>query len=135
MIKACYGLVTAPARWYQCIDRNLKELGMEQCKSDPCLWVFRQIDASGTQQTVGYIASHVDDFLISGDEECEAWAHLLQQFYSRFRWSPWECQSYLHCGIKIREEVDFSFSLDHTSFCEGIQLYQIHSSSRSRNSD
>ena len=45
----------------------------------------------------------------------------LQSFYDRFKWSPWECNTYTHCGIRIREETDFSFSLDHSSFLENLE--------------
>lgn len=71
VLKACYGLVTAPARWFQCISKTLKELGFHQCKSDPCLWIFLCADERGEMQTQGYICSHVDDFIISGNEQCE----------------------------------------------------------------
>ena len=71
--------------------------------------------------TLGYICSHVDDFLISGDEQSEEWMNALQSFYDRFKWSPWECNTYTHCGIRIREETDFSFSLDHSSFLENLE--------------
>ena len=72
-------------------------------------------------QTQGYICSHVDDFIISGNEQCEEWCKALEDFHGRFRWSPWEAQSFLHCGIRLREELDFSFSLDHSTFCENIE--------------
>ena len=49
------------------------------------------------------------------------WCKALEDFHGRFRWSPWEAQSFLHCGIRLREELDFSFSLDHSTFCENIE--------------
>ena len=125
--KACYGLVTAPARWFQCIAKTLKEIGFCQCKSDPCLWTLRTSTSDGQFQTQGYICSHADDFLISGNEQCDEWISAINSFHDRFRWSPWECQNFQHCGIRIREEIDFSFTLDHTTFCENIEQIDFHS--------
>ena len=121
VLKSCYGLVHAPASWYQCIKKTLANLGFYQSRTDPCLWLFYTTDKEGNKITSGFVCAHVDDFVISGDEECDAWVEALNGFYARFKWSPWECNSFLHCGVRIREEPDFSFSLDHSSFCEGIE--------------
>ena len=121
VLKSCYGLVTAPAQWYKCVAKTLKDIGFYQCKTDPCLWVLHDTDADGKTVSLGYICSHVDDFLISGSETSEKWVNALHAFYSRFKWSPWEFSSYKHCGVQIREEPDFSYTLDHSSFCENIE--------------
>ena len=73
----------------------------------------------------GFICAHVDDFLIAGDETADEWAAALSAFYDRFRWSPWEFESYKHCGVNIKEESDFSYTLDHASFCEAIDQITI----------
>lgn len=121
VLKSCYGLVTAPASWFKCVNRHLQQLGFVQSKSDPCLWLLYGVSPSGEKCTLGYICSHVDDFLISGDEDSPVWVSALEQFHSKFKWSPWEFQSFSHCGVKIKEEQDFSYSLDHQSFCENIE--------------
>ena len=38
VVKSCYGLVNAPASWFQCIRDTLKDLDFVQSKTDPCLW-------------------------------------------------------------------------------------------------
>lgn len=115
VLKSCYGLVSAPASWFQCVRRRLAELNFTQSKTDPCLWLLHQGEGD-SRETLGYICSHVDDFLIAGNEQSEKWASTLQDFYSRFRWSPWEFQSFSHCGIKIREEADYSYTLEPFEF-------------------
>ena len=104
VLKSCYGLVNAPANWYLCIRRTLAELNFTQSRSDPCLWFYYMEtgDPERPKELAGYICSHVDDFIISGNEECEQWVEALQAFHGRFRWSPWEHQNFLHCGIRIR---------------------------------
>ncbi|CAK9111156.1 unnamed protein product, partial [Durusdinium trenchii] len=123
VLKSCYGLVNAPANWYLCIRRTLAELNFTQSRSDPCLWFYYMEtgDPERPKELAGYICSHVDDFIISGNEECEQWVEALQAFHGRFRWSPWEHQNFLHCGIRIREEPDSSFTLDHSAYCEAIE--------------
>jgi hypothetical protein len=121
VLKSCYGLVNAPSSWFLCIKETLASLSFVQSKTDPCLWFFQKQVNDSEAVTLGYICSHVDDFLISGDEQSEEWMNALQSFYDRFKWSPWECNTYTHCGIRIREETDFSFSLDHSSFLENLE--------------
>ena len=85
VMKSCYGLVTAPASWFGCVNRTLKEIGFRQCKSDPCLWVLPRAAKDGDEPSIeGYICAHVDDFLISGDESSGRWAEALHAFYARF---------------------------------------------------
>jgi len=118
VVKACYGLVSAPASWYECIRDTLASVGFLQAKSDPCLWTLPNSQGDGI---LGYICAHVDDFLIAGDESSEEWATALSKFHGRFKWSPWEFSQFSHCGIRIKEESDFSYTLDHSTFCEGIE--------------
>jgi len=121
VLKSCYGLVHAPAKWYECVRDTLLKIGFHQSRADPCLWLYYTMDSVGRKLTSGFICSHVDDFIISGDETRESWVDALNQFYSRFNWSPWECSSFMHCGVRVHEEPDFSFTLGHSSFCENIE--------------
>jgi Reverse transcriptase (RNA-dependent DNA polymerase) len=40
VLRAQYGLVQSPRLWMNTFLAILKDLGMRQCKSDPCLFVF-----------------------------------------------------------------------------------------------
>ena len=71
VLKGCYGLVTAPASWFQCVRDTLAELGWTQSLTDPCLWFLYRTLADGSRITTGFICAHVDDFLIAGDEQDE----------------------------------------------------------------
>ncbi|CAE7032785.1 RE1 [Symbiodinium natans] len=123
--KAAYGLVNAPAEFYRAVNNCLQELGYEQLVTEPCCWRFRvKCPRTGKMVTQGLICSHVDDFIICGNEECEAWNAVLTAFHQRFRWSPWEHSSFTHCGIVIKEACDGSKILDHSKYCETVA--QIH---------
>ncbi|CAE7508263.1 GIP [Symbiodinium sp. CCMP2456] len=48
----------------------------------------------------------------------------LSRFYGRFRWSPWETNEYMHCGVRVKEGEDefileqseYSASMDQVKF-------------------
>ncbi|CAK9113409.1 unnamed protein product, partial [Durusdinium trenchii] len=103
---------------------TLLRLGFVQSKTDPCLWLFFQEEEDGSRNTLGFVCSHVDDFLVAGDEQSSAWTDAVTSFYQSFRWSPWECNAYTHCGIQLKEEHDFSTTLDHSKFIESIEQIQ-----------
>ena len=77
---------------------------------------------SGKLTTREIICSHVDDFLIVGDQSCSIWNQALTSFYNRFRWSPWEHSAFTftHCGIVIKETCDGGKILDHSKYCETV---------------
>ena len=70
VLKACYGLVSAPASWFQCVRRHLAELNFTQSRTDPCLWFLYQGEGPD-RETLGFICSHprpsfVPDDLVHG---------------------------------------------------------------------
>lgn len=122
IVRSCYGLVNAPASWFSCVNETLKSLGMIQSVTDPCLWIlFGDQVSEDRREVLGIICSHVDDFLLAGNEESEQWVDLLQSFHQRFKWSPWEHGEFVHCGVKLRERPGFAVDLDHTKFCEDLE--------------
>lgn len=59
--KSLYGLRQAPCQWNKRFTNSLKQLGMTQLKSDPCL--FKSEDGKI------YLAIHVDDGIIIGEDK------------------------------------------------------------------
>ena len=41
LLKAVYGLVNAPRRWYHRVATDLRNMGSEKFLMEPCLWTFR----------------------------------------------------------------------------------------------
>ena len=64
---------------------------MRRLKTDPCIWI--KLDPK-TGRTIGYIASHVDDFLVAGEWDNPIWVRTMEIFKQSFVWSPWEEQAY-----------------------------------------
>lgn len=119
ILKAAYGLVSAPREWFIEVNRVATEdCHLRQLKSDPCMWV---LDGEGENaEPVGFIAAHVDDFLIA------RWRASLEAFKGAFRWSPWEEPPYLHCGVMIDQLADYSFQLDHSEFCTELKQIEVN---------
>ena len=122
ILKSCYGLITAPASWFRDVTNTLRKAGMEPLITDPCCWRFRVKDEmSGEMVTQGLVCAHVDDFIVVGNEGCEEWVDALTQFYHRYDWSDWEFGSFSHCGVILKENEDFSVTLDHASFVDNLE--------------
>ena len=124
IVKACYGLANAPARWYESISETMKSLGFEQLETEPCCWRFMSEDANGERRVVGLAVAHVDDFLFAGDQTSAEWQTALQGIYNAYQWSPWEVDSYYHCGVQVLQQADGSSSLCHSKYCESIEQIQ-----------
>ena len=113
VLKAAYGLVSAPREWFLEVNRVATEdCQLRQLKSD---WVM---DGDGPDaEPRGFITSHLDDFLIDGSETSPKWQACVAKFKKAFRWSPWEEPPFVHCGVVIEQREDFSFQLDHSKYC------------------
>ncbi|CAK9061435.1 unnamed protein product [Durusdinium trenchii] len=96
--------------------------------ADRPLHVKKQLESSASssqdpksQETLGYVASHVDDFLISGSPDHPLWQKTVEAFKGAFSWSPWESTPFTHCGIGVSQEADWSFRLSHHTFVEELR--------------
>ena len=128
LLKACYGLVNAPSEWYKSVCKAMVEAGFETLVSEPCMWRLREWCYETNQYiTIGLAASHVDDFLFSGDDQNGKWQRALSQVYHRFLWSPWEMDQFYHCGVRVSQHSDHTFDLNHAEFCSQIQQVPVAS--------
>ena len=124
ILKACYGLANAPAQWHSSVSTTLKECHFEQLETEPCCW--RLMDRTGAQpQLIGLAVAHVDDFLMAGEETHPQWQRSISQFHSSYKWTPWEKDSYMHCGVQVVQRQDGSFTLNHSDYCSTIEPIKI----------
>ena len=127
LLRAAYGLVNAPREWYRDVEKIATQTcGMQRLTCEPCIWVCK--DKDGNVQ--GAIASHVDDFIVTGNENSELWYDTLTKFHGALSWSPWESDPYLHCGIEVHQQANYSFSFDHSQYAAQIKQIDVdkHSS-------
>ena len=56
--------LTAPREWVGSVYEGMRELGLKQCKTDPCVWhLFKA--TRGTHLRV-FALFHIDDFMLAG---------------------------------------------------------------------
>ena len=115
LLKSVYGLTTAPLDWYLEVDRVLRALGGHRCVTDPCVWTFKESD-----QLVGIIGAHVDDFLIAGAEENPLWKRIVENLLASFRWTPWETGTFKQCGVRIKQLEDGSIVQDQEEYLQSV---------------
>lgn len=131
ILKAAYGLVNAPAAWHTSVCEAMSAAGFEPLITEPCAWRLREWnEETQKMDVVGLVAAHVDDFLFCGDDESPKWQRAVSAVYHRFQWSPWELDEFAHCGVKIRQNLQGDFTLDHAEFCVGLEQIQVASDRR-----
>ena len=118
--RACYGLVDAPLEWYRSVCSFFERLGLKRCWSDPCCWIFC---AEGNLK--GIISAHVDDFLFSGKESCSEWLKVLEAVKKEYKWSDWEEDKFVQCGVLIEQHSDQSFSLSREKYVEDLKYINL----------
>lgn len=75
--KALYGLKQAPRQWFERLKSGLLNLGIQDSKCDPSLFIYNKSNA------VVYLLVYVDDIIITGS--CNALIHsLIQQLHASF---------------------------------------------------
>ena len=123
-LKAAYGLTIAPREFFLHVAGILEQIGFERMRTEPCLWRLRveKQDSNNVtyKSTIGAIGSHVDDFLICGQESDPRWTEAVEKFHNSLRWSPWETPPLTHCGVHLRHEPDGGWYLDQSEFCSTI---------------
>ena len=123
--KACDGLVDAPLEWYRSVCEFFSHLGFRRCWSDPCCWTLVK---DGVLR--GLISAHVDDFLFSGSESDEVWLAAMTAIKEQFKWSDWQRDQFVQCGVLIEQHADFSFSLSQESYVDELKHINIRAHRR-----
>ena len=75
--------------------------------TDQCLWCRYSDDG----ELKGVIGIHVDDFLI-GRADGEIGEKWMSEMKSLYRWGTWKTSDSEFAGIRVRQQVDFSITVD-----------------------
>jgi len=116
LAKAAYGLVEAPLEWHLTIAEYLESLGFERQKCDPCCWGL----FDSNNQPIGWICGHVDDFLFGGSSSDIRWQEVCQKIQHRFRWTDWEANKFVQCGLTIEQKENCEFVLSQAEFLDEV---------------
>ena len=84
-------------------------------KADPCCWGLFDDE----QQPIGWICSHVNDFLFGGEADDERWLEVKKKIKERFKFGNWESK-FKQCGVTIEQRDDFSFTLQQNEFLDQV---------------
>ena len=109
--KALYGLKQSGRQWYKTISKFLIEQGMEQLKSESC--VFKKVI---NRKLVCIIGLYVDDMIVTGEKE--EINKIFNKIKNKFKISKSGPIDYL-LGIKV-ENNNKTYSLSQTQFINNI---------------
>ena len=126
IVKACYGLANAPAQWHASVNSTMTSSGFEQLRTEPCAWRLMDRTDPLKPELIGVAVAHVDDFLFGGDSSHPKYQEALSKIYEAYQWSPWECDTYTHCGVQVIQHPDGSIDLDHSNYCANIDQILVH---------
>ncbi|UYV83140.1 hypothetical protein LAZ67_22002407 [Cordylochernes scorpioides] len=109
--KAIYGLKQAGMTWHAKLDSVLKEMGLEQMKTDNCVYIKRE-------EGVLLVAIYVDDMIIAAEEE-NTLICFKESMKKLFEINDLGALNYC-LGIRVQRGVDGSISLDQERYIEEL---------------
>ena len=121
ILKACYGLANAPAQWHVSVTDTMAKAGFKQLQTEPCGWILEETTPAGSKEVVGIACAHVDDFLFAGEPSSAKWQSAIEYIYNAYQWTPWEADSFMHCGVQVLQKADGGILLNHAEYCVGIE--------------
>ena len=122
--KAGYGLVIAPKEWVESVYAGLREMGLVQCKTEPCCWKLVTFE-DGKPILKAIVLFHIDDFLLAGKLGEEAWERFKEVMRNRWKWSEWERDHLRMTGVDVAQLRDHSFVLDQKAYVDNIDPAEI----------
>ena len=120
--KAIYGLTNAPRAWWASVCETFQKLGLIRLRTDAASWIIKD---PRTGSVVGNVIGHVDDFLIMGDHGNGCFTRVRAAIAAAYRWSPWQLGEFVYAGIRIRQRMDFSITLDQQEYLDNLEAVKI----------
>ena len=119
MLKAFYGLVHAPRKWYETVCESLRQHGWRQLVGDKCIFLLLEDDEKGEkQEVVGVAGLHVDDFLLAGRETSIKYQEAEVKLQNTFRFGKWDDgeKGFEFAGCNLKQHQDYSITLDQETY-------------------
>ena len=112
--KCLYGLKDASRKWYNKVDKKLRQLGFTQCNYD---FGFYYLIKDGV--LIGFIGLHVDDFLHSGNQYFNK--KVLPLVLECFKVGKEEIGNFVYTGFQIAQDKD-GITLDQKHYVDNITI-------------
>lgn len=117
ILRAFYGLVTAPKAWFDHLARTLKKLGWIQMSADRCVFLLFDHNLPGSP-LVSIIGVHVDDLLVGGLDDNEYFQTQFQALVESYKWGKWESDDFQFTGCRVRQETNGLIRVDQQEYTE-----------------
>ena len=116
---ALYGLQDASLRFHWKVCKVFKQLEMQQSKLDPAVFYAKD---KKTGQLKGIIGTHVDDFLVTGEQGWLDW--MMKEIAKHFELGKIEDGNFLYCGHRIIQQGD-RITLGQDEFAAEVKPFEI----------
>ena len=113
--KAAYGLLDGGRMFYLRLVQELDKLGMQKVHTEGALWTYVK-----NGKLKGLILSHVDDFLLIGNDTFEE--DIEEKLKITFKFSKIEQKSFKYCGCNININEKGVVELDQNDYVDKLEL-------------
>jgi hypothetical protein len=113
--KTVYGLVDAPFRWNQHLDKTFKSMGYIPSILDPCCYLLHSKDDKEQFTLDGIIMVATDDLVSGGNLRHQ---QLMEQLRTKYKFGKWEYDAGRFCGKNIQQEKDKSIYVSQKYYAE-----------------
>ena len=114
--KSLYGLNDAARQFYNCVEEELKKLGVIRSNIDPALFMYMK-----NGEVVGILATHVDDFIHCGEVVFE---EVMEKLRNRLIAGKVEEGVFSYVGFDIKQEKD-GIVLDQSRYMKELSTEEI----------
>eukprot|EP00435_Cladocopium_sp_Y103_P073668 s52_g44.t1 len=118
--KTVYGLVDAPYRWNQHLDKLFKSMGYQPSLLDACCYMLHSPE---TQELEGIIMVATDDLISGGNSRHQA---LMDAMKQKYKFGKWEHDVGRFCGKDLRQNKDYSISVSQQYYADTKCQGRIH---------
>ena len=115
--KAVYGLVNAPKKWWDRLNKSLIEHGFTSWALDPCAFVLRM---SG--QIHGVLGVHVDDVMEGGDEPLD---RIMTAVRKEFDFGAWDVGNFRFKGRQISQMPNGEIVFDMEQYKHELEQIEV----------
>ncbi|CAK0795871.1 unnamed protein product [Prorocentrum cordatum] len=118
--QAVRGLVEAAIEWFLIVSEVVAEQGWARAKIDPCAWVLRGEDHGNDRE---HAQSSLETYLEASPVKADVAARRKAgaQLEARCDCKEWGHGTFYQTGVKIVQEMDKGFEMDHDECVKGIE--------------